>query len=108
MLGKPRRPQIEAVQIEQVECVVEQPVLTARGEVGVPQSEIGDAARIRHHDFAVQDQALHREGHERICDRLEAPRPVVAPPCVDGRLSVSQVRLRTVAIELDLVNPAAA
>jgi hypothetical protein len=43
-LGKPHCAQIEPAQMEQVECVVEQPVLTARGEIGVQQSEIRDAA----------------------------------------------------------------
>jgi hypothetical protein len=76
-LGKPRRAQIEPVQIEQVECVVEQPVLTARGEVGVQQSEIRNAPRIRDNGFAIQDQVVSRQGCERISDRLEALRPVV-------------------------------
>jgi hypothetical protein len=84
--------------------VIDQPVLATRGQIGVQQPEIRDAARIGDHDFAVQDQVLRRECHERIGDWLDAQCPVVAPPCVDGRLSASQLRLRAVAVELDLVN----
>ena len=39
-LGKPRAAQVKAVEIEQVERVVEQPVLAAPREVGVQQPEI--------------------------------------------------------------------
>jgi hypothetical protein len=52
--------QIEAVEIEQVEGVVEQPVRAACGEIGVQQSEIRDAARIRDDGFAIQDQVVSR------------------------------------------------
>ena len=88
--------------------VVEQPVPAARGEVGVQQPEIRDATRIRDDGFAVQDQVLGRQGRQRIGNRLKAPRPVVAPPCVNGRPPASQVRLRSVAVELDLMHPALA
>jgi hypothetical protein len=93
---------IEPVEMEQSERVIEQPVLAAQ------QSEIRNAPRIRHDGFAIQDQVRCREGCERIGDRLKAQRPIIACACVDGRLAVSQVRLRAVAIELDLVNPASA
>jgi hypothetical protein len=88
--------------------VVEQPVLTACGESGVQQPEIRDAARIGDDGFAIQDEVVRREGRERIGDRLKAPRPVVAPPRVDGRPPASQVTLGPVAVELDLVDPARA
>jgi hypothetical protein len=41
--SKARPAQIEPVEIEQVERVVEQPVLAVRGEIGVEQPEIRDA-----------------------------------------------------------------
>jgi hypothetical protein len=60
-----RRPaQIESVEIEQVECVVKQLVLTARGEVSVQQSEIRNAPRIRDDGFAIPDQVVRRQGCE--------------------------------------------
>jgi hypothetical protein len=105
-LGKPRPAQIKAVEIEQVEGVEEQPVLAARSEISVEQPEIRHAPRIGDHGFAIQDQVVRRQDRERIGDRLEAPRPVVAPPSIHGTLSVVQVRLRAVAVELDLVHPA--
>ena len=74
-----RRPaQIEPVEIEKVEGVVEQPDLAARGEVGVQQPEIGDAAQIHNDGLAIQDQVRCREGCERIGDRLKAQRPIIA------------------------------
>ena len=100
--------QIEAFEIEQVEGIVGQPVLAARGEVGVKEPEIGDAVRIRRHDFAVHDQVRCREGCERIGHPLKAQRPIIACAGVDGRLAVSQVRSFPVAVELDLVHPALA
>jgi hypothetical protein len=74
----------------------------------VQQPEIGDAARIRHHGFAIQDQVVCRQRRERIGDGLEAQRPIEPRSRVDGRLAVSQVRLCPVAVELDFVNPASA
>jgi hypothetical protein len=74
----------------------------------VKQSECRDAARIGDDRLAVQDQLVCREVRERIGDSLKAERPVVAPPCIHGGLSVVQVRLLAVAVELDLVNPASA
>jgi hypothetical protein len=74
----------------------------------VQQPEIRDTARIGDDGFAIQDQVLRRKGRERIRDRLEALRPVVAPPRVDRRPSALQLRLRAVAVKLDLVNPALA
>ena len=79
--------------------VVEQPVLATPCEVGVQQPKIWDAARIDDDGLAVQNQVLRRQGCDRI-DGSDAERPVVAPPCVEGRLSVSEVRLRAVPIEL--------
>jgi hypothetical protein len=46
----------------------------------VQQSEIRDAARIRHDGFAVQNQVRRRKGRQRIGDRLKAQRPVIPPP----------------------------
>jgi hypothetical protein len=66
----------------------------------VQQPKIRDAARIDDDGFAVQDQVVRRQGRQRLGDRLEAPRPVVAPPRVDGRPPASQVRLRAIAVEL--------
>ena len=57
------------------------------------QPKIWDAARIDDDGLAVQNQVLRRQGCDRI-DGSDAERPVVAPPCVEGRLSVSEVRLR--------------
>ena len=107
-IGESGPAQIEPVHIQQVEGVVEQPIPATGGEVGVKQPEIRDAARIRDHGFAIQDQAVRRQSRERIGDTLKAERPVVAPPCIHGRLSVVQVRLCSVAVELDLVHPALA
>jgi hypothetical protein len=103
-LAKPHRAQIESVEIEQVEGVIEQPVPPARGQIGVHQPEIGNAARVGDDGLAIQDQVLRGQSRERVRDRPEALLPVVAPPCVDGRTSVSQVRLGAVAVELDLVD----
>jgi hypothetical protein len=79
--------------------VVEQPVLAARGEIGLQQSEIRDAPRIRHDGFGIQDQVNCRKRRERIGNRLKARRPTIACAGVDGRLAVSQVRLCPVAVE---------
>jgi hypothetical protein len=71
----------------------------------VQQPEVGNATRIGDDGFAIQDEVLRGQHRERIGDRLKAQRPIVTTPCVDGRLSVSEVRLRAVAVELNLVDP---
>jgi len=70
------------------------------------QPEIRDAARICDDGFAVQDQVGRRKVGEGIGDRLEAQRPVVSRPGVDGSPSVLQVRLCAIAVELDPMDPA--
>jgi hypothetical protein len=107
-LAKLRPAQVEPLDVEQVERIIEQPVLPAGGEIGVEQSKIGDAPRIRDDGLAIQDQVLCRKGRERVGNRLKAQRPVVARAGVDGRPSVSQVRLRAVPVKLDLMQPAPA
>jgi hypothetical protein len=107
-LSKPRAAQIEAVKIEKVERVVEQPVPTTDCDIGVQQPEIRHSTGIGDDRFTIQNEVVRRHGRERIRDRLEAPRPVVSSPRVDGRPPVLQVRLRAVAVELDLVQPALA
>jgi hypothetical protein len=104
-LDKPRPAQIEPVEVQEVEDVVEQPVLAASSEIGMQQPEIGDPARVRDDGFAVQDQVVRPQGGEGIGDLLKAPRPIVAPPGVDGGSPLSQLRLRAVTVELDLVEP---
>jgi hypothetical protein len=59
--------------------------------------EVRDAVRVCDDRFAIQDQAVRRQRSERIGDRLEAPRPIIDPPGVDGRPPLLQVRLRAVA-----------
>jgi hypothetical protein len=103
---KPHTAQIEPVEVEQLERVIEQQALPACSEIGVQQIEIWRATRIRDGGFVIQDQVLRWQGRERIGDRLEAQRPVVACSGVDGRLSVLRVRPGAVAVELDLVDPA--
>jgi hypothetical protein len=53
--GERRAAQIEPIEIQQVERLIEQPVLAARGEIGVQQPEIRDASRIGNDRFAIQD-----------------------------------------------------
>ena len=77
-LDEPRSAQIKPIEMEQVERVIEQPVLAAGCEIGVQRPEIGDAARVCDDGLAVQDQVFRGEGRKRIGDRLEAQRPVVA------------------------------
>jgi hypothetical protein len=60
-------------------------MFAARREIGVQQPEIRHSSRIRDHGFAIQDRVLRQQVGERIGDRLEARRPVVPRPRVDGR-----------------------
>jgi hypothetical protein len=41
-------------EIQQVERIVEQPVLAARGEIGMQQPEVRDASRAGNDGFAIQ------------------------------------------------------
>jgi hypothetical protein len=102
----PGAAQIEAVKIEKVERVVEQPVLAACGEIGVKQPEIGDSSRIGDHGFAIQNEVVRRQGRERIRDRLEAPRLVLSACRSQAARFAGAPACGSV--ELDLVQPAPA
>ena len=73
-----------------------------------PPRRIRKTARLRDDGVAIQDQTVYRQGGGRISAVVRKRRVSRAPSACGWQLSDPEVRLRAVAIELDLVHPALA
>ena len=76
-------PQVVAVDVQEVEGVIDQPVRLAPRDRVVEEVEMGDAAIVGHGDLAIDDQ-LVPGGDERGKGRAEGFRPVI-PVAADQR-----------------------
>jgi hypothetical protein len=97
--------QILPIEVEKIEGVIAKPVGPASRQVGMKGRKVRLAAWSGDDGLTVDDEAV-REIGDRIGDRLELFCPVIAAPRQRARLSITKVKLRPVAVELDLVNPA--
>src|SRR3984885_1952448 len=91
-----------AVPPEQVECVVDQPVLSASSEFGLKFGEVG-AALVDDDHFAVEDRLAGDV--KRAGDHGEALRPVQPVAGEYTLFSLVQMNLNPVTVELDFVEP---
>ncbi len=102
-----RVPQVEAVQVKEVERIVEEPVGQALAERGLQRREVRCAGSIFDDEFAVDQRLAHRKRLERRDHGLaEFRRPVEPTACEQGEAALVDARLDPVAVELDLVQPA--
>ena len=101
-------PQVVAVDVQQVEGVIDQPVRLAPRDRVVEEVEMRDAAIVGHGDLAIDDQ-LVPGGGERGEGRAEGFRPVI-PVAADQRQAAAAVDDgdQAMAVVLDLVQPALA
>ena len=91
-----------AVPPEQVECVVDQPVLSASSKLGLKLGEVG-AALVDDDHFAVEDRLPGNI--QRAGDHGEALRPVQPVAGEYPLFSLVQMNLDPVTVELDFVKP---
>jgi hypothetical protein len=91
-----------AVPPEQVECVVDQPVLCASSEFGLEFGEIR-ATLVDDNHFAVEDRLTGDV--QRTGDHGEALRPVQPVAGEYPLFSLVQMNLDPVTVELDFVEP---
>src|SRR6185437_13213412 len=49
-------PQIEPVEVEHIECEIDEPVLAPTGQIVLQRVEVGNTSLVENNDFAVQDQ----------------------------------------------------
>ena len=91
-----------AVSPEQVECVVDQPVLSARSEFGLEFGEVR-ATLLDDDHFAVEDRLTGDV--QRASDHGEALRPVQPLAGEYPLLSLVQMNLDPVTIELNFMEP---
>jgi len=74
--------------------------------VPMEDREIGAASLSRHHDFAVDDRGAGGNVPRVVGDLAESFGPVVAAAVEDPHGFFGEVDLHTVAVELDLMDPA--
>jgi hypothetical protein len=94
-LDERRVPQVEAIEVEQVEREVDHALRAARGEIVLQGVEVGDAGLTLHDYLAVENQGVGREVGE------STGRSVVAPAREELRAAVPG----PVTIVLDLGEP---
>ena len=91
-----------AVSPEQIERVIDQPVLSARGEFGLELGEIGAALMDDDH-FPVEDRLIG--DIQRAGDHGKPLRPVQPVAGEHPLLPLVEVDLDPVAVELDFMKP---
>jgi len=100
--------QVSAVEIQQVEDVVDEGVAPALLEGGLQLREIGNAALVLDHDFTVDHGGLGRQLGDCGRDVGKLTRPIEAFAGEQLHVAVIEPSLNAVTVELDLVDPAGA
>ena len=97
--------EIAAVEMQQIEDVIGQPLGLAARERILQSSEAGDAILAHHRDLAVQISGADLGQRQGRGDRPEARRPVEAAAGEHADLAGLEAGRRAVAVQLDLVDP---
>ena len=100
--------QVLTVEIEQIEDVIDQPVLPAGFEFFLQQREAGDAVIAFDDQFAIDHRAVGIEFGDGVGDALECGRPVEALAGQQLGLAAGKPRLQAVAVKFDFMNPVGA
>src|SRR5205823_971029 len=66
-----RGPQVIAVQIEQIECLIDKAMVVALAKLATERMEIGHPTACEHHRLAVKDRLPRFELPCSLCDRLK-------------------------------------
>ena len=101
-------PQIGAIQMEEVEHHVAQPVAALAAERRLQGLEARPAVAVEDHDLAVEPRGDERERRAGARHRPEALGPVLSAAHEQARAAVLDPAERAVAVVLDLVQPVVA
>jgi hypothetical protein len=77
-------------------------------ELAAQLLEVRQARVAEHGCFPVDDQIVRRQSLRRLRDLVELLRPVIAAAGIDPDLAIANVKLRAIAVDLDLVQPVGA
>ena len=102
-----RDAQVVAIEVRQVEEVVDDVLGAARIERVLQRAEVGHALRIRHHDLAVVPARRQARFTQAALQGTELGRPVVAVAGDELHVVAVDAGEHPVAVELDLVDPRA-
>src|SRR5690606_25324025 len=100
--------QVVAAEIRQVEDLVNQPARSVRGQRLLKLSKAARAVRLKRDQLAVEQRLVDVEIREGIDERRKARRPILAVAAEEPHGAPFDTRNQTVAVELDLVQPAVA
>ena len=101
--------QIVSVEIEAIEGVIGEAVEASVAEVRLQERKLGDAALVFDHHLAVDQGGAHGQVSQRLVHGVaEFMRPIEAAPGPERNLAVLDMRLKPVAVELDLMQPSIA
>ena len=101
--------QIVPVEIEAIEGVIGEPVEASVAEVRLQKRKLGDAALVLDHQLAVDQGGAHGQIAQRCRNGVaEFIRPIEAAPSPERNLAVLDMRLKPIAVELDLMQPSVA
>jgi hypothetical protein len=100
-----RAGEVEAVEVEQIEDVIPQPIASTGLQVRLQVAEVRDAPLVFRHDLAVEQRRIDLERLESRRDRWKALCPVECFACQQANITSIDSGLDAVAIELELVDP---
>jgi hypothetical protein len=99
------RPEVPAVEMEQIERIKEKLVVTASLQRGLQARKAGHAILADADQLAIHHRSLHRQPTDSARDRRHARCPIEPVPGQQAHLAVLQGRDQAVAVELDLGKP---
>src|SRR5262249_25437482 len=97
--------EIAAVEIQQIEHIIDEAVGATVFQIGLQQRKTTDAAFVLDDDFAVEQGSLGRQRGDRFGNRREAVRPILLLARQQLHIAGIEPRLDPIAVELDLMQP---
>jgi hypothetical protein len=93
------------VEIEKIECVIDQPGAVASAERILQALKIVRSIRLDRDDLAVDDRLARRQLFCRLCQHGEAESPVLSVSGENGDSAIVDMAKKTIAIEFELIEP---
>ena len=106
-LDQRRRPRVEAVEMQQIEGVVDHPIVAPALEVILQRREIRATAGVGRDQFAIEDELARRQTAQFRGNGGKPIGPVEPGAGIESHVPVAQVSLDAVAVELQFVHEAA-
>ena len=96
---------VMAVEIKKVENEIDKPVHPVPSQIGIQRFKVWDALLVWDHHLAIEDRCLRGKPGKRLSQGPKTRRPIIASTRVERGGALLEVRLGSVAVILDFMEP---